>query len=99
MHLQGRHMKGTIMRANGSKEVLHDKDFDFNYQSLYKKDVTLMPGESIVTECTYAKPMSFGEATTDEMCYLFTLAYPKGALTDSGSWGKTAHGGGACLGQ
>jgi hypothetical protein len=99
MHLQGRHMKGTIMRANGSKEVLHDKDFDFNYQSLYKKDVTLMPGESIVTECTYAKPMSFGEATTDEMCYLFTLAYPKGALTDSGSWGKSAHGGGACLGQ
>jgi hypothetical protein len=99
MHLQGRHMKGTINRANGTKEILHDKDFDFNYQSLYKKNVTLMPGESIVTECTYSKPMSFGEATTDEMCYLFTMAYPKGALADDGSWGKTAHGGSACLGQ
>jgi hypothetical protein len=58
-----------------------------------------MPGESIVTDCSYAKPMSFGEATSDEMCYLFTMAYPKGALTDSGSWGKSAHGGSACLGQ
>lgn len=99
MHLEGRHMKGTIQRAGGKTEVLHDETFDFNYQRLYKKSVTLMPGESIVTDCTYAKPMSFGEATTDEMCYLFTMAYPKGALTDNGSWGKTAHGGSACLGQ
>jgi hypothetical protein len=92
-------MKGTINRADGSKEVLHDMAFDFNYQSLYKKNVTLMPGESITTDCTYGKPMSFGESTSDEMCYPFTMAYPKGALSDNGSWGKTAHGSGACLGQ
>jgi hypothetical protein len=99
MHLEGRQMKGTINRANGTKEVLHDAPFDFNYQRLYKKYVTLMPGDSIVTDCSFAKPMSFGEATTDEMCYLFTMAYPKGALADNGSWGKSSHGGSACLGQ
>lgn len=99
MHLQGRRMKATIARKNGSTEVLHDEAFDFDYQRAYKKNVMLMPGESITTTCSFAKPMSFGEGTSDEMCYLFTMAYPKGALVDDGAWGKTAHGGSACLGQ
>jgi hypothetical protein len=99
MHLQGRHMKGTITRKDGSKEVLHDEDFDFNYQKLYKKNVTLHPGESIFTECTFAQPMSFGESTSAEMCYLFTMAYPKGALASPDLWGGFAHGGSSCLGQ
>jgi hypothetical protein len=99
MHLQGRHMKATIQRTGGSSETLHDAAFDFNYQVMYEKSVTLMPGESITTECTYSKPMSFGEGTSDEMCYLFTLAYPKGALADNGRWGSFAHGASSCLGQ
>jgi Copper type II ascorbate-dependent monooxygenase, C-terminal domain len=99
MHLQGRHMKGTITRKDGKKETLHDEPFDFNYQKLYKKNVTLMPGESIFTECTYAQPMSFGESTNAEMCYLFTMAYPKGALASPDIWGSFAHGGSSCLGQ
>jgi hypothetical protein len=99
MHLQGVHMKGTINRADGSKEILHDEPFAFEYQRIYEKNVTLQPGESILTECTYKQPMLFGQKTTDEMCYLFTLAYPKGALADGKSYGSIAHGGGACLGQ
>ena len=39
-----------------------------------------------------------GQATTAEMCYLFTTAYPKGALTDQGVVGTATHGGSACLG-
>jgi len=99
MHLTGTHMTSTIKRANGQSELLHDEPFDFNYQRLYKKDVTLLPGDSIVTECTYAQPMRFGEGTAQEMCYLFTMAYPRGALADMGPWGRQAHGEGACLGQ
>jgi hypothetical protein len=33
------------------------------------------------------------------MCYLFTYAWPKGALTDGADWGELAHGEGTCLGQ
>ena len=99
MHLTGTHMKGTITRANGKKVVLHDEDFDFNYQRSYRKSAVLMPGDTITTECTYSQPMSFGESTKSEMCYLFTMAYPKGALASPDIWGTFAHGGSSCLGQ
>jgi hypothetical protein len=99
MHKTGVHMKGTINRKDGKKEVLHDEPFDFDYQRGYEKDVILNPGDTVTTECTFSKPMAFGESTNAEMCYLFTLAYPKGALADLGLWGRFAHGGSACLGQ
>jgi Copper type II ascorbate-dependent monooxygenase, C-terminal domain len=99
MHTKGRHMKSTINRANGEQEILHDGDFDFNYQRAYRKDVTLLPGDTITTVCDYAEPMAFGESTTEEMCYLFTTAYPKGALAGFDLWGTFAHGGSSCLGM
>jgi hypothetical protein len=58
----------------------------------------LMPGETITTTCTFSEPKSFGQATSEEMCYLFTYAYPKGALTDNGLIGAFQHGVGTCLG-
>ena len=57
-----------------------------------------MPGDTITTECSYTKPTVFGKATTAEMCYLFTYAYPKGALSNLDPWGAFAHGGSSCLG-
>ena len=99
MHKQGKHQKAVINRADGKKETLLDEPFDFEYQRQYIKSVKVNPGDSITTECTFAKPMAFGESTEAEMCYMFTLAYPKNALSDGGAWGTLAHGGGACLGQ
>jgi hypothetical protein len=99
MHLQGRHIKAIINRKDGKKETLQDSDFDFNYQLSYNKNVLLNPGDTITTTCTFAQPMTFGESTTAEMCYLFTLAYPYGALADRGGWGGIAHGGSSCLGM
>ncbi len=99
MHLKGKHMKATINRKDGKKEILHDEDFDFNYQRAWRKDVTLMPGDTITTVCDYSEPMSFGEQTSAEMCYLFTTAYPKGALAGFDLWGTFAHGGSSCLGM
>jgi len=99
MHVAGTHMKTVIHRKGGADETLHDEPFDFNDQHHYLKNVTINPGDSLTTECTYDKPMAFGESTGQEMCYNFTFAYPKGALKDSGAWGGVAHGGSACLGQ
>jgi cytochrome c551/c552 len=99
MHVAGTHMKTVIHRKGGGDEVLHDEPFDFNDQHHYLKNVIINPGDSLTTECTYDKPMAFGESTGQEMCYNFTFAYPKGTLKDSGAWGGVAHGGSACLGQ
>jgi len=99
MHLTGTHMKATINRLDGRKEVLHDEKFDFAYQRSYNKKVTLMPGDTITTECTYSQPAAFGQPTYMEMCYLFTTAYPKGALQGLDLWGTVAHGSSSCLGM
>ena len=91
MHKQGTHMKAVINRANGTKETLHDAPFDFNYQIQYIRAAKINAGDSITTECTFAKPMAFGESTTAEMCYMFTLAYPKNALSDGGLRAESVH--------
>ena len=98
MHLQGKHMTATVHRASGGDEVLYDSPFSFSDQAWYPRDVALQPGDTITTRCDYHQPVSFGKETTSEMCYLFTIAYPKGALSDGMLVGNLVHGGGACLG-
>jgi hypothetical protein len=97
MHLKGRHMTAEITRADGTKEMLHDEPFDFQYQRSYTKPTTLMPGDSIKTTCEYKEPARFGEGTNDEMCYLFTLHYPKLSLTNGNLIAGLIHGPNTCL--
>jgi len=99
MHLKGIHMKGTINRKDGTKEVVHDKPFDFNFQRSYPVDLTLNAGDTLTTDCDYSAPAVFGQPTDQEMCYLFAMAYPKGALAGLDIWGGVAHGASSCLGQ
>jgi Copper type II ascorbate-dependent monooxygenase, C-terminal domain len=99
MHYQGLHMTGTINRSGGSREVVHDDNFDFNYQKSYPVNHVMNPGDSLTVDCRYAIPSVFGQPTNLEMCYLFTLAYPKGALASLDVWGTVAHGSSSCLGQ
>ena len=80
MHLKGTHMKSTIRRNGGGEEILVDQAFDFNDQRSYETPAVIMPGDSILTECTFNGPASYGAGTGDEMCYNFVLAYPAGAL-------------------
>jgi hypothetical protein len=85
MHKLGTHMKVTINRQNGTKELLHDKAFSFNKQIQYDKgDIILKPGDTMTTTCTYdndnTTPVTFGEKTSDEMCFGFITAWPAGAL-------------------
>jgi Copper type II ascorbate-dependent monooxygenase, C-terminal domain len=98
LHQSGRHLKAVINGPNGSR-VLHDKPFDFAYQMAYETKEVLMPGESITTTCTFSAPNCAGQSTSQEMCYLFTYAYPKLALADQGPEGTFMHGEGVCLGQ
>jgi hypothetical protein len=98
LHQTGRHLKAVINGPNGTR-ILHDKPFDFNYQLAYETDEVLMPGETITTTCTFSAPNCAGQSTSQEMCYLFTYAYPKLALTDGGFEGTFMHGEGVCLGQ
>ena len=72
---------------------------NFDYQITYPTTEVLMPGETITTTCTFSAPNCAGQSTAQEMCYLFTYAYPKLALTDSGLEGTFMHGDGVCLGQ
>ncbi len=99
MHYKGRHMKATLRRADGSEEAFHDHDFDFNYETLYPVDVILQPGDSVITTCTYSEPATYGPGVTDEMCYMFTVAYPRGALVSPDLAGGIIHGGTSCFGQ
>jgi hypothetical protein len=97
MHIKGSHMSVILTRANGKVVTLHDAPFSFNDQRSYGLDTTVMPGDTIKTTCTYSEPASFGESTTSEMCYAFTLAYPKLALTNGNLLGTVIHGPNTCL--
>jgi hypothetical protein len=99
MHLKGNHMKVVLKRAGGAEETLHDADFSFENQRSYPLDVTVNPGDSLSTTCSFSAPATFGKGTNDEMCYFFTTAYPADALADGGLLGTLFHGADACLGQ
>jgi mono/diheme cytochrome c family protein len=96
MHTKGKHMKVVVNRKNGMQEVIHDEPFDFEYQRSYMLDVTLQPGDTMTTTCTFSSPARFGKGTSDEMCYFFTNSWPAGALTMPGI-GTVIHGPNSCL--
>ena len=86
LHVKGRHIKAVINRADGRKEILHDKPFNFDSQVTWNFDtpVVINPGDTITTTCTYSEPTTFGRGTEDEMCYLYATTFPVGVLRSSG---------------
>jgi hypothetical protein len=77
--------------------MLHDEPFDFEYQGMYLKNEVMKAGDTLETTCTFKQPMTFGTDTDMEMCYLFTMAYPLGALAQLDPWSVIAHGGSSCI--
>ncbi len=90
MHKLGRHVKMTILRANGSTETLHEGPFEFEAQGYFEKNVVLQPGDRVTTKCDYENDtfatVTLGEKTGNEMCYMFTLAYPVGLMNTGGDY-------------
>jgi hypothetical protein len=93
MHKTGVGAKAIINRANGTQETLLDIPFNFNEQRAHAvpldgsaPDVQLMPGDTVTTTCEFNNTtdaaISFGEKTENEMCFFFTLAYPRGQLSN-----------------
>jgi hypothetical protein len=91
MHRIGAHAKALINRANGDSDVLLDQPYDFREQGMYRlpldgsgQDVVVRPGDTITSTCTFNnntdQPVSYGESSTDEMCFMLLLAWPAGQL-------------------
>jgi hypothetical protein len=86
-HVYGTHFKATIVPAAGGSVLVLDQPYDFNYQVRYDAFGTVMSaGDQITTSCTFSNSsggnVAYGLSTQQEMCYVFALAYPYGALDD-----------------
>ena len=68
---------------------MHEGPFNFDEQSSYpmEKELILNTGDTVTTTCIFDNPTSrnvtFGESTTNEMCFNFAVYYPMGAFTCS----------------
>jgi hypothetical protein len=79
MHLHGTAIKLSLRRADGSSTCAIDiPHWDFHWQQFYYYVQPLLgsPGDALRLECTYdnstgTEPLTWGEATTDEMCTIF----------------------------
>lgn len=82
MHKLGTAMSTTLSPGNADLGTV--KNFSFDTQAWQPIDATVKEGDRITTRCSWTNPsndaVSFGERTQDEMCYSFTLYYPKIAL-------------------
>ncbi len=92
MHLLGRQIWTDHLRDGAKVGVLgEDLAFDFNLQKTILEDATIQPGDRLETHCVYdstscqigsfqtnacMETTTFGEATTDEMCFNFLFYWP-----------------------
>lgn len=86
MHLHGSKMEISVERDGINVGLLRNEHhYDFNHQSQEEPNPvlrTLLPGDQIVTKCTYdtssaTDEVSFGDLTQQEMCYSPILYYPR----------------------
>jgi hypothetical protein len=84
MHKLGVEMKAVVNHKGGMSETIFDKPFDFSHQIHYLQNYDLAPGDTLTAVCMYNNTTdqgaAFGESTTDEMCYNFSMAWPAHAL-------------------
>jgi hypothetical protein len=86
-HTYATHMKFTVKKKNGTEIVMHDGAFKFGEQQSYNLDpgVVIETGDTVYTTCSYTnnstKNITFGESTTNEMCFNFASYWPAGALS------------------
>ncbi|XP_078690261.1 DBH-like monooxygenase protein 1 homolog [Branchiostoma floridae x Branchiostoma belcheri] len=93
-HLAGRKVNIRHVRgASELQELFRDDNYDFNYQETISLDEQrqVLPGDSILMECTYdttdRNGVTYGGLKTeDEMCIAWILYYPKMELAKCESW-------------
>jgi hypothetical protein len=99
MHRLGVHATLIVNRKDGSKEPLRDAPFDFANQQQYQvPDVIIHAGDTLTTTCQYDNTtdntVTFGEKTSDEMCFNFVVAWPINQLVSPDVLGGSFFGGG-----
>lgn len=82
MHKLGRAMTTTLERAGAAPQDLGTvSNWSFDTQSWYPISGETKAGDVIRTKCTWTNdtgsPVGFGTKTSEEMCYSFTLYYPR----------------------
>jgi hypothetical protein len=87
LHNYGKTFRQTIERTTGeSVEIASQPHWDTNNQVWFSSDVSVHPGDRVKTSCTWVNPtdqgISFGDKATDEMCYGFTMYYPRITASD-----------------
>lgn len=87
MHQLGRRMEATVNHRDGTQSVIFDKPFDFNHQFHYMLAYDLAAGDTLSVKCSYEnttdRGVAFGESSEDEMCFLYTYAWPAHALDNN----------------
>eukprot|EP00475_Leptophrys_vorax_P011106 TRINITY_DN1764_c0_g1_i5.p1 TRINITY_DN1764_c0_g1~~TRINITY_DN1764_c0_g1_i5.p1 ORF type:complete len:573 (-),score=100.51 TRINITY_DN1764_c0_g1_i5:97-1776(-) len=84
MHGTGTMMYSTITStATGVTSTMNRIEYyDYGFQQITPVNMVLSPGDHINTHCIYSttgysSPVTFGLATTNEMCIQFIFYYPK----------------------
>ncbi|XP_001506243.3 DBH-like monooxygenase protein 1 [Ornithorhynchus anatinus] len=88
-HLAGKGIRMRHFRKGEELRLLaYDDDFDFNFQEFQylKEERTILPGDNLITECSYNTRdrirMTWGGLSTrNEMCLSYLLYYPRINLT------------------
>jgi hypothetical protein len=86
MHQAANHQKVTVT-IGGTPQVIHDEAFDFREQYNFplSPHLQVASGDSINVECTYYNDsnteITFGDSSTQEMCFTGMYRYPKQAFT------------------
>lgn len=89
MHILGTAIQTeqTFASGPGIVGMAENIPWNFNNQLQFPIDAVLNQGDTVTTRCAWQNsgdaPVSFGQDTTDEMCYSFTSYYPK---VESTTW-------------
>jgi hypothetical protein len=83
MHQTGVHMKVVAHSTERGEVVIHDGPYDFHEQLFYPIDlVPMKKGDWLDIWCTYengtGRTISWGESSTDEMCFAGIGRFPQG---------------------
>ena len=100
MHKLGKSITTSLVPQGGGSPVDMGTDnaWDFSTQPWLGINATAHTGDVIKTTCSWnntsSQIVTFGQSTTNEMCYSFSAYYPK--LTTSSGWAAPASSSVAC---
>jgi hypothetical protein len=84
MHQLGTQISTTLTQADGGAQIDLGTVNNWNFQTQYwlpLQTTTTNTGDTITTHCAWKNPtmntVKFGENTEDEMCFSFTMYYPR----------------------